>query len=351
MAMTIHTFELTTKLSAEDTASCRNAFFGQAIGHARLCYQKGMRLYFNRWSNRGVRIFLNKNENIPDSTLHLCVTPAKVLGCDDAAALFEATERNVSALEIQLEKILDELPIKRRSSQMKLSRLDLCRNALVSKQIYIDEYLRLLKKGGSVFRWEVQAYPDDDERNLHSFRRVNGEYQVTVYDKLFQIAHEGYHTDWSGSTLLLRIEVSLFRSGIVQELERLSIRSDFPWTNQIVILATYGEAIMRQVMKKIVPDSKYCSLKQAKEYIQQAEDLSPAKRTHLIQFLLEVNQYDVLDAKHIKDFTNGKKRLKQLKKLGINPVTIEARAGISYLPSLPQLISLGFVPPNDNPAM
>ena len=35
---------------------------------------------------------------------------------------------------------------------------------------------------------------------------------------------------------------------------------------------------------------------------------------------------------------------KQLKKIGVNPVTIEARAGISFLPSVPQLINLGIIP-------
>lgn len=73
-------------------------------------------------------------------------------------------------------------------------------------------------------------------------------------------------------------------------------------------------------------------------------DISNAKRKNLLDFLEKINRYDLLDKKRIKDkekFKNGKKRLKQLKKLGINPVTIEARAGIPYLPSLEQLIAAG----------
>ena len=83
------------------------------------------------------------------------------------------------------------------------------------------------------------------------------------------------------------------------------------------------------------------TLSAIREYLDTA-DISNAKRKNLLDFLEKINRYDLLDEKRIKEkFKNGKKRLKQLKKLGINPVTIEARAGIPYLPSLEQLIAAG----------
>lgn len=45
-----------------------------------------------------------------------------------------------------------------------------------------------------------------------------------------------------------------------------------------------------------------------------------------------------------ENIPNGAKRWKELEELDVNPVTIKARAGISYLPSLPQLVKLGLLP-------
>ena len=199
MEMTIHTFELTAILSVEETEKLRNTLFDYAKGKQGMCYKNGNRLYFNRWCSDGIRFFLHRNTNIPGSTLHLVITPAKILGYDDAAALFFPSLQNMDKIDAAIREILSLLPIKLHSQQMQLNRLDLCRNVLLPEQRYIDTYIHLLKKGAFAARWEKQSYPDGDERNAHSFRMVNTYYQVTVYDKLYQIKHEGYHTNWEKS--------------------------------------------------------------------------------------------------------------------------------------------------------
>ena len=98
---------------------------------------------------------------------------------------------------------------------------------------------------------------------------------------------------------------------------------------------------MRRVLRRLVSDMPYYTLSAIREYLG-TTDISNAKRKNLLDFLEKINRYDLLDEKRIKEkFKNGKKRLKQLKKLGINSVTIEARAGFPYLPSLDQLIAAG----------
>lgn len=63
------------------------------------------------------------------------------------------------------------------------------------------------------------------------------------------------------------------------------------------------------------------------------------KRLDFCQNVIVPNQ------KYINEnIPNGAKRWKELEKLDVNPVTIKARAGISYLPSLPQLVKLGWLP-------
>lgn len=99
---------------------------------------------------------------------------------------------------------------------------------------------------------------------------------------------------------------------------------------------------MHRIMRRLVPDAPYYTLSAAKKYLATL-DISYAKRTHLIAFLSEINQLRVFDKERIKrKCSNPKKRFKQLKNLQINPATIDVRAGISYLPSLNQLISMEF---------
>ena len=173
MEMTIHTFELTAILSVEETEKLQNTLFDYAKGKQGMCYKNGNRLYFNRWCSDGIRFFLHRNTNIPGSTLHLVITPAKILGYDDAAALFFPSLQNMDKIDVAIREILSLLPIKLHSQQMQLNRLDLCRNVLLSEQRYIDTYIHLLKKGAFAARWEKQSYPDGDERNARSFRMVN----------------------------------------------------------------------------------------------------------------------------------------------------------------------------------
>ena len=127
------------------------------------------------------------------------------------------------------------------------------------------------------------------------------------------------------------------------ELSRCKANIDDRWPYQLLELAANGVSTMRRVLRRLVSDMPYYTLSAIREYLG-TTDISNAKRKNLLDFLEKINRYDLLDKKRIKDkekFKNGKKRLKQLKKLGINPVTIEARAGIPYLPSLEQLIAAG----------
>lgn len=172
---------------------------------------------------------------------------------------------------------------------------------------------------------------------------------VTVYDKLYQIKHEGYHTNWEKSDRILRVEVSLLRPGILEELERYMLYKDASWSSQLFDLAANGGSIMYRIICRLVSDAPYYTLSAAKKYLA-AQDISYAKKTHLIAFLSEINQSKLFDKERIKrKFSNAKKRFKQLKSLQINPATIEVRAGISYLPSLNQLISMEFTLSQLNP--
>lgn len=229
MEMTIHTFELTAILSVEETEKLRNTLFDYAKGKQGMCYKNGNRLYFNRWCSDGIRFFLHRNTNIPGSTLHLVITPAKILGYDDAAALFFPSLQNMDKIDAAIREILSLLPIKLHSQQMQLNRLDLCRNVLLPEQRYIDTYIHLLKKGAFAARWEKQSYPDGDERNAHSFRMVNTYYQVAIYCRLSEEdRNKKQETDDSNS--IQNQKAMLLEYSIQQGWEVYNIYSDDNYT-------------------------------------------------------------------------------------------------------------------------
>ena len=173
---------------------------------------------------------------------------------------------------------------------------------------------------------------------------------MTVYDKLYQISDQLLSTSWDYPFSLLRLEASLFSQGIDQQLQQFSLDKYRSWYLLMDALCCHGEEIMLRLFQRLVPDAPYYTLAKAKERILWDTDFSSSKKWKLIEFLEKINRYAKVDTNSILQFKNGKKRLKQLRSIGINPVTIEARAGISYLPSLPQLVSIGFVPPADDPA-
>ena len=70
MTMSVHTFELKTQLSSEETKAVRDALYTYAKGKKDMCYPQNNRLYFNRWCDEGVRFFLESSASVPGSTLH-----------------------------------------------------------------------------------------------------------------------------------------------------------------------------------------------------------------------------------------------------------------------------------------
>ena len=348
--MNVHTFEIAVNIPYEEVRACTDAFDCSAVGKKSYCYKnyKTGILYYQRWSDQGVQVSLQKPTNNYNRKMILRVNPSKLLGNAEATALFAPTNSSMEDLVQALDAIVRAIPTSQTIQDFKLNRLDLCQNTPVDNAVLL-EYIRLLEKGASCTGWKPVTYLD--KRASHSFRRENDRYQVTVYDKLYQISDQLLSTAWDNPFALLRIEVSLFAQGIDQQLQQLSLDRYHPWYIVMDALCYHGEEIMLRLFNRLVPDSPYYTLAKAKEHILQDSDFSSSKKWKLIEFLEKINRYGQLDTNSILQFKNGKKRLKQLRTLSINPVTIEARAGIPCLPSLPQLISMGFVPPTNNPAV
>lgn len=294
MKTQIHTFELVAGLAYDDYHTCRDYFFKDAKGRRGWCFQSNpQRLTYTRWLERGITIFLNTNS--PAVYLRMKINPSKLLGNTDALTLFDVTEASTEALVASIQAVIDSLPIDLSVASFRLSRLDLCRNLIVPNQKTIEEYLRLLERSARRKKWYASYY--DDERGSHSFRRSNDRYQVTVYDKLYQIQDRGLSTEWDSSDKILRVEVSLFSVGIQHICRKFQLNT-VDWGTQFYDLSQLGAEITNYILSKLIFPGSYYSLDAARYLI--SASFRPAKAAKLIQFLIDINRSQAVDKRRLK---------------------------------------------------
>lgn len=186
-----------------------------------------------------------------------------------------------------------------------------------------------MKTGATPFHWEVQQF--GDKRDQHSFRCRNSRYQVTGYDKSYEILQNGRYDNYE-SKPLFRLEIALLSPGI-----RYLCGKDYlpnaDWLSQLLACGANGATIMEYILKKLLPPGDYFTFEGAQRVIQESCFPGP-KRDKLCTFLWEINRCDQVDTLAMKTYKNGRKRLQQLCELNINPVLIDSNTQISHLPSL-----------------
>ena len=170
-----------------------------------------------------------------------------------------------------------------------------------------------------------------DERDTPSVRCRSSRYQVTGYDKLYEIAQKERLSSYDGGPLF-RLEVALFSPGI-HYLRTNGYLPDADWLTQLLACGTDGHTIMRYVLNKLLPPGDYFTFEGARQIIRESHFPHP-KQNKLCTFLLEINRCEQIDTITIKAHRNGRKRLQQLCELNINPVLINPSTQISCLPSL-----------------
>lgn len=330
--MTIHTFELTQRINFSAFLKLKNWLFECAVGHPNFCFEdkRQHRFVFSGWSSSGIIVYLTYTTGEKHFyQLLLRINPSKLLGNPEPTALFTPTPENIALWGATLVFFLDNLPISSSISEFSLYRVDFCRDHILETQVEVLEYLRILKFGASSFNWELQQF--GDERDIHSCRYRNNRYQVTAYDKSYEILQRKQHSNYS-YTPLLRLEVALFSPGIHYLCDK-GYLPDTDWLSQLLACGTGGGTIMRYVLNKLLPPSDYFTFKGAQKIIRESHFPHP-KQDKLCAFLLEINRDERIDTIAIKAKKNGRKRLQQLCELNISPVLISPNSQISSLPSL-----------------
>lgn len=339
--MTLHTFELSLPLTAEEAQRCRDRLYTMAERLQARCFEQDAWLNFYGFQRAGVKISLRPNVNIPGALIRLRVNPSVLCGSKDPTALFLPQRRAMADLTGFLDALTCAFLEARTIYDFTLNRLDLCRDICLETQAILMEYLRLLKKGADRSRWSAECF--GDERDAHSFRRACAAYEVTVYDKLYELRQKDRSRyrqppfQRPGPGCILRMEAALKREGLRRQREALHIDCASTWPDLLVQLSQAGLSILFDLLDQLSADAAYYTLEAARVRIQGA-DFRRQKKEKLCRFLSEANRRLSLDTSAICGMKNGRKRLGQLSALNINPVTIESRAGLETLPSVQELL-------------
>ena len=162
--MTVHTIELSLKISPSSFRKIRKSFFEFSPGYSNLCFEdkRYHRLTFSGWASSGITAYLSHTTGQKlFYYLRLRINPSKLLGNHDPTALFSPTAENIALLGRKLVLFLDQLPASCLISDFSLYRVDLCQDHILNTQAELLEYLRLLKTGASPFSWKLQQFGDE----------------------------------------------------------------------------------------------------------------------------------------------------------------------------------------------
>ena len=333
MLTKIHTFTLAAMISISGYQLCRNEFFKSAVDESCRCYDKGPKLVYTGWREKGIIIYLEKTcGDFSCAYIYLRINPSKLLNDRRPYALYSPGRENIVMLCHEIQNVLDDLPITLDFDSLGLSRMDLCKDCLVDSP---EIYIQLLNKGIHHSKWKEIRY--EDYHDQYSFRRANKHTQITVYDKTFQMFERGMISEWPEMQKILRIEVALDSKEILNQ-HRKYVLSAENWTDVLLNIAEFGTDILTATISRLIPYGNYYSMEAAREVIENS-GYYQNKKESLINFLKMINRSSEINLQQIKYQTNGKNRLIDLATLGINPVTIRARNHIDFLPSIHTLIN------------
>ena len=330
----IHTFTLAYPISSYEHYLLKKQFFKMAEGLPKCCYENSGRTIFNYWASSGVVLSMEMfSGEYNGGMIYFKINPSTLIGDYSPRALYAPVE-DVSIISDKLKKILSVIPINICVDALSLSRIDICIDCEVDKQKVLDTYVKILKKGTRSSSWEPK-YFDDECDNAHSFRRSSKRYQLTVYDKMYEISRRK-NPECDGKYKILRIEAALMSKGIYHMSCKYSLCGN-TWEETICEIFKAGADILCDVINKIIPPGNYYSMSEARDLIMNS-GYSQNKKEALFEFLKEINRKSEVNLFEIRKVKNGKKRLLQLSALGVNPVAITARERMKFLPGLDTLV-------------
>ncbi len=344
----IHTFELSRKLTEREWTSIKNALYDlnmepsypKAVtypdpnfseDHVCLAFSKhGIRIRLeHRKDFYYLRMIVNSRRLIDPNSSYLGILPPK--------------DSSIKKLKKAFRELFEGTTIESNIIQYYLSRVDLCVNIRCSNRRVFRELVRLLRKTATPAKYTRLKYEHKNKKkqnqyNKHYIRIKCNTQELVIYDKTYQLDENGLVVDYEKLPKgVLRVEVHYWRDKL-RKVERENHSDD-----SLMILRklmTESKERILKLVEKCYPDLSYYSLEDANTQVAQSNfDTKTKKRMMGLVKLMQRKQS--LDAAFKQIENSGEKTddlQEQFAKLGLNPIPLRVGFNVKYMPSLVEVL-------------
>lgn len=346
----IHTFELSMKLSKSEWKKCKQRLYAdqEENGEHWIYLDKQSGHYIcTRYADTGIRIRLEQNDTGDGKTTHfirMIVNPRKLIYPQSGyLGILPPDEDSIELLEKTFRHLFRKTSFENDMRRYYLTRVDLCTNIRCSSKKVFRELVRLLRKTATPKKYERRFYQHKDKKkankyNKHYIQIACGSQELVIYDKTYQMDENNLAVAYEGlPSGVLRIEVHYSRDKIK------SIEKDAGTDDPLDILWLLIQESKPRILKlveKCYPQLDYLSYEEAKARIKQSR-FKTHTRERMLALLEEMRNRQTIDAALHGMARRGvpaEDLLGKFEKLGINPIPLRQGYAASRMPGLAEIL-------------
>ncbi len=346
----IHTFELSMKLSKSEWKKCKQRLYAdqEEAGEHWIYLDKQSGHYIcTRYADAGIRIRLERNDTGKDKSTHfirMIVNPRKLVYPQSGyLGILPPEEDSIELLEKTFRHLFRKTPFENDMRRYYLTRVDLCTNIRCDNKKVFRELVRLLRKTATPKKYERRFYQHKDRKkankyNKHYIQIACGSQELVIYDKTYQMDENHLAVAYEGLPAgVLRIEVHYSRDKI-KSIEK-DAGTDGP-LDILWLLIQESKPRILKLVEKCYPQLDYFSYEEANARIKQSR-FKTHTRERMLTLLEEMRSRQTIDAALHGMARQGvptERLLGKFEKLGINPVPLRQGYAASRMPSLTEIL-------------
>ena len=260
--------------------------------------------------------------------------PSKLLGKEDHSALTE--ESDIMGINDRFTQLVQAIhPDLPEFLNWKLDRLDYSTNVRTSN---VPLYIELLQRSDQPSKYykPPKSASGKREQRDNSLYLSTKSFSLNFYNKQGEVIDRGQDPKHIADAKdILRIEVQCNRAKLNSLKQKYTTHITTTEVRQFITTDLAREVLLNYY-DQTIGSGDYYTLDEAKKIIEAQSDITDSKKLKLVGHIEKINKYKNLwEAKQA--FGNNplfNTYLKQIRELGINPVIIPRRKGISSLPNL-----------------
>ncbi len=346
----IHTFELSRKLTEREWTSIKNALYDlnmepsnpKAVTYPDPNFSED-HICFS-YSKHGIRIRLEHRKDF--YYLRMIVNPRRLIDPNSSyLGILPPKDSSIKKLKKAFRELFEGTTIESNIIQYYLSRVDLCVNIRCSNRRVFRELVRLLRKTATPAKYTRLKYKHEHENkkkqnqyNKHYIRIKCKTQELVIYDKTYQLDENGLVVNYENLPEgVLRVEVHYWRDKLraIERDNNIDDPLDMLWQ-----LMTESKERILKLVEECYPDLSYYSIENTNTQILQSH-LSADTKERMQELVKLMQRKQSIDAA-FRYMENNNKRTdglqEQFAKLGLNPIPLRVGFSVKYMPSLVEIL-------------